>query len=297
MAGSLGNVGSAIGGAFGGPVGSAIGGAIGGSLDNKSARKKAGQTAQMIQPRRISTGKSTLRRHNGEVSLSIDPSIRAGQESFLQNVRGLRDPANAAFDEFHEGIGGLRDEVAGLRADFEGNQSAFREATLNPVRESIARGRGDLAKELGRTGVKGSFSNQAKSNFELAAGRTLSDAEAQVENQRINNLGNLLGMDADLLKAGLASETGRTTMLLALEESLKGVSTERFQQEMQALGIGQNNPGAADAAGIISNQQGVERQSNIRLAGDILSGFDGFGSSSRPQFDLSQLDSGGRSMR
>jgi len=265
---------------MGSALGSIAGSAVSSVISGKG-RKKAGRTAGLLLPPKVSTGRSSILRDPKGVDISIDPSIREGQESFLQSVRGLRGDAVGAFDEFREGLGGLRGEVSGLRADYEGNQSAFREATLNPLRENIATRRGGLEKELGRTGVRGSFANQARDTFELAAGRELTDAEAVVENQRINNLGNLLNMDAGLLKAGLTSEQGRTQLMLQLEQALQGISMDRFNQEMQLLGLpAQYQPGAAGAAGLISNAQGIQNQANTRLFGDIIGAFDNSGGSS-----------------
>ncbi|MGI9317950.1 MAG: hypothetical protein ACR2QW_11500, partial [bacterium] len=242
-------------------------GGVAGSLLSRSGRSKSKKNAGFIVPKNIRTGNSSFNTRTGVAD--IDSSIREGQETFLSNIRGLRDTTGGAFDEFQNEIGGLRDEVGGLRSEFEGNQSAFREAALRPVTDSIANRRSQLNASLDRTKVKGSFADQTRNTFESGAAGLLSDTEAKIENDRINNLGNLLNMDADLLKTGLQSEQGRIQMLAGLEDSLRSVSSERFEQELALLGLpGQFIEGNAKAAGIRSNAEGLVREADSNLIGD-----------------------------
>ena len=290
---------------MGSSIGSMIGQGIGNIVGSQKARRDAKSGTRFIKrhptvPTNITTGGgSSFNAKKGSVRL--DPSIRAGQETFLENVRGLRDSAGQSFDEFQEGIGGLRDEVAGLRESFEGNQSAFREQSLNPLRRNIANRRGALDTELNRTNVRGSFADQSRNNFELAAGRELSDQEARIENERINNLGNLLNMDADLLKASLGSETGRTNLLLSLEKSLQGISTERFAQEMMQLGLpAQYMQGLIEDIRRRDNAEGVERQADAQAFSDLIDPLrqgdnGGTNSSGGGGFDFGSMFGGGSS--
>jgi hypothetical protein len=266
---ALGAVGGVAGAALGSIAGNQIAGAVGGTKPAPGLR-------------RIGTGFSNFERrgsNNNALDISLDPSIRAGQESFLGRVGGLRDSVDPAFDFFQDELGGIRSQVQGLEADFQGNQSAFREQSLNPVRESIARGRGGLNRELGRTGVRGTFADQSRSNFELDAGRTLSDAEANIENQRIQNLSGLLGLDANLLQQGLQSEVGRNQLLLNLEQSLANVSTERFNQELSLLGLGTGVGVTPLQQAQQMNQQGIFAGEATKAIGGILGSFGGGGGS------------------
>jgi len=247
--------------------------AIGGAALNLGLAKLGSDKAAKRKsvPRFIETGFSSFDTKKGKISL--DPSIRAGQERFTRSIRDLIPETEGAFDEFDEGLEGLRGRSTGLRADFEGNQSAFREAALNPVRESIARGRGDLVKRLERTDVKGSFSNQEQASFDITAGRALSDTEAKIEAQRIDTLSSFLGLDAELLKAGLSSDTGRIALLTSLESSLRGVSSERFDQELALLGL----PAALQGGKAADNErrdssEGVVAQAATELLGTIFEG-------------------------
>lgn len=248
-----------------------IAGAVAGKAITGKGSKKAGKIAGGIVPKKISTGNSTYDTAKG--TLNLDPTIRAGQDSFLSAISGMRNPINAAYDTNDAGLAGLSDRSAGLRADFEGNQSAYRDAQLNPLREKIAGRKGELDRNLERTKVRGSFGEQARNTLSLASGRALSDQEAVVENNRINALGDFLGMDADLLKQGLSSETGRISLLASLEDSLRSVSTERFNQEMQALGLpAQFIQGNIAGASIRSNAAGLDAQAGIKLAGTVIEG-------------------------
>ena len=260
-----------------------IGGAVVGRILGGKGRDTARDLAGGIVPTKVRTPFSMLNTETGQVSL--DPSIRAGQNEFISRIRGMRDPINTAFNTFGTELGGIRGEVRNMISDFEGNQSAFREATLNPLRQRIAARGGELRRNLARTDVRGSFADQSVSNFELDAGRTLTDAEASVENQRINNLGNLLGMDADLLKQGLASETGRLSMLANLEESLLNVSNTRFQQEMAQLGLPASFiPGNAARAGMLANAEGRVAALDSELLGSVLEGIGNIRNETTPPY-------------
>jgi len=237
--------------------------------DLRKGKKQASDLARFIVPENIGTGFSNFNTKTGNIN--IDPSIRAGQEDFLTNISAFRDPVNSAFSRYDEGLEGLQARSTDLRADFEGNESAFRELTLNPVREAIATRGGALTKELGRTDVRGSFRDQELNNFGLDAGRALSDTEAKIENQRINRLGDFLEMDAGLLKESLGSETGRIGMLSKLESMLAGVSTERFNQEIRLLGLpAALVQGKMAGADILGNAQGLDNAASTELVGSLL---------------------------
>ena len=150
------------------------------------------------------------------------------------------------------------------------------------MREQIATQTGSLNRELGRTKVRGSFAQQSRANLGIDAGRALADKEAEIENQRISALSQFLEIDAGLLKEGLSSESGRLEMLSSLEESLKGVSVERFNQEMEMLGLptqyGQMLQADAAAANAATGSQGAMAS---QLLGDTLGMFTGGGGGSK----------------
>ena len=252
-------------------------GAVGNLLNRRGKKKQQSALPELIQ-----TGNSTYNTKTGVAS--IDPSIRQGQQSFIDSINnegGFKSDVTSMFDTFDSGMKGVRDEFSTLRGEFEGNQSAFRKASLAPLRENIASASGKLDRELGRTGVRGSFANQAKAGFDFDAGESLTNKEAEIENTRINRLGDFLGIDADLLKTGLTSEQGRAEMMLGLEESLKGISTERFNQEMKVLGLpAQMLQGTAANANASNAREGMFAQTMTNAFGDIIGGIgDSFGGS------------------
>lgn len=246
---------------------------------------RQGSSSGSKKPKEISTGFSSFTNYRRKPKINLDSSIRAGQKTFLTNVRGIRDMVNPAFDAFQGELGGLRDELGGLRADLEGNQSAYREAVLRPTTEAIAARRQGVFEELGKTNVRGSFRDQSITNFELRAGEKLSDVEAKIENERIGNLSRLLGMDAEMLKASLSSEQGRINMLMDLEESLKGISTERFNQEMRQLNLAMGIAPSDAQIRADQNRLGIERSFNTQLAGDILEGLGSLGGGTGAAYD------------
>lgn len=263
-------------GAAAGPVIGGVASGVAGSLITGKGKDQAGDLARYIVPENINTGNSNFNTITGQIDL--DPSIRATQDSFMENISGFRDPINSAFNRYDEGLEELSGRADEMRAGFEGNQSAFRELTLNPVREAISTRRGALDTELNRGGVRGTFADQSRTNFELDSARTLSDTEAKIEDQRISKLGQFLDLDANILKSSLDSETGRVGLLAKLENMLLGVSQERFSQELALLGLPAALVAGKDAgAGYLSNAQGLANEANVNLAGDIFGLFGGNG--------------------
>lgn len=285
----LSSIGTAVGSAFGGPVGGAIGGIIGGSLDSRRAKKKSNQIANTIIPSTINTGNSMY--SNGVTTL--DPSIRRMQDSYVSSVGDRVQDVNNAYGEYRMGLRGIQSGVDDLRSSYEGNQSAYRDAMLNPVKEALAKREGALDKELSRTNVRGSFRNQSKTNLAIDSARTISDAEAKIENDRINKLGDFLNMDADILKQGLASDTGRINMLNSLEESLSGISMDRFNQEMSLLRLPATFvSGTTQKAALQTNTEGRSRQFEDQLLGDVFEsiGNTNFGNvNNSPSYDPNEL--------
>jgi hypothetical protein len=242
------------------------------SLAGVAVSKLMSKKTKSAGPRMINTGASTYDTREG--TFNLDPTIRQGQEDYISALGGFKTGTNMMFDKFNTGLTKQQEGIDSLRSGFEGNQSAYRDAMMNPLREQIDAQSGKLNRELNRTGVRGSFADQARSNLGITAGRALSDQEAIVENNRINKLGDFLNMDADILKQGLASDKGRQDMLVALEESLKGISQERFAQEMQMLGI----PSQFAQANAINAQNansstGILGQAVSGLMGDVIGGF------------------------
>jgi len=168
------------------------------------------RSAQRIDqiPTNISTGYSSV--NNGNVSL--DPSIRRFQDE--------------SYGRLGEGITRYLGDIDSLRGRFTGNESAFRQARVNPLLQQTALRRGDLQRSIGLRGLGGSsFGDQAMTNFDLDSQRSIGDATALAERENIDALG---AIDKDRLSGvGMYSDAGMN------------LAKDRLAQELAALGIGQ----------------------------------------------------------
>lgn len=174
--------------------------------------------------------------------LNLDPTIRGIQDETLTGLRNLR---------------GTGDIFRGLSQEFAGNEGRLRNARLNPLRANIASGRGRLSRELGRTGVRGTFANQARTNFDLDSGRALGDAEALAEQDALQTQVNL----EDLAFQRDAS----------IEQLIGDVGQERFQQELQGLGLSSNTINSLLSLSL--NRAGLQDQASenrINRIGNLL---------------------------
>ncbi len=242
---------------------------IGGSAIGAILGNQAKGSAKMAVPDKIRTGFSTLDLEDGVVT--IDPSTRSALRRRRRRTEKLVPEAKRAFSRSRRGIRDLQKRSAELRADFEGNESAFREAQLAPLNEAIARREGAIDLELGRTDVRGSFAEQTRSAFQLDAARERRRAEAEIEDQRISRLAEFMQIDASFLDAALQNETSRISMLSELEATLGNISTEQFNREMALLGLpAAFLSGTAANAQIENNASGIQMQNIMDLAGDIL---------------------------
>lgn len=168
------------------------------------------------------TGYSTAL--NGRVT--VDPSIRAIQDEGLSRTKSMYGDAGAYGDEL---IGNTRS----LRERFIGNNSAYADSQLNPLRQQMATRRGEIQQNIGLRGMSGSsFGEQALTNYETDSQRALQDASSKVE---FDQLQALTGIDAQLTQQMFGKIS---TQAMINGESLD-IAKQRFAQEMQALGLGQ----------------------------------------------------------
>ena len=145
---------------------------------------------------RFSTGRSFLDPRSG--GISIDPT---GRQLNL-----------GALSRFQTGLGQTRESLVG-------QQGAFQEAQVRPLLERLETGRAGLQRELGRTGVRGTFRDRALTDFDIAAGRAEGDARALAQQRALTNIA---AIDQALL-------TGET-----------GVAQNIFNQELAGLGLSVN---------------------------------------------------------
>ena len=167
------------------------------------------------------TGNSSA--YHGNVT--IDPSIRA-----------LQDKGLARNDQLYAQTGAYGNELIGnsrnMLARYQGNMSDYANAQLNPLRQQIASGRGELTRSNSLRGLSGStFGNQSLTNYDTTTGRNLHDAQAQVEAEQIQAQTGINGQMAQNMFTQIAQQS-------ALNGESQQIAQQRLQQELAALGLG-----------------------------------------------------------
>jgi hypothetical protein len=142
----------------------------------------------------ISSGLSGVNAGTGEVN--IDPSGRALKIG--------------ALEQFNTNLGETRSSLLG-------NKGAFSDARVNPLVESLAKGRGALSRDLSRTGVRGTFRDRSLQDFDIAGNRAVGDQRALAEQESLSAINTI-----DQLSFNATSGTG----------------TDIFNEELKALGFG-----------------------------------------------------------
>ena len=164
--------------------------------------------------------------------LTLDPTIRSLQEETLSGFRSFLPKLNSGVNDF---LGDIRS----TRASLAGNAGALREARLSPLREAIARRRGELTQSTGQRGLAGSsFAEQSLSNFELDAARQIGEASALAD---ADTLSAQTGIDKDILNA-IIGKIQIEANLLGLPAS---VAQQRLQEELAAFGLGKGSEGSS----------------------------------------------------
>ncbi len=223
----------------------------------RKAQRKAkkdllfGNSVSGTDPLDISTPFSSLSAETGAVD--FDPLTRGLGLDALNTVEGS--------------LGGTRNALLG-------NANAFERARVNPLMEQLSVGRAERQRELGRTGVRGTFADRSIEDFDIAGERAIGDARAIAAN--------------DTITAVNAIDT-------ALFNAKTGVGTNLFNQELKGLGLGLdainiinglvNNfaVGAASTAGGSAAAQALIDQSQLEnLTRGIGAGLTTFGNALSP---------------
>jgi hypothetical protein len=206
----------------------------------------------------VMTGGNSQKLWNGAGGygwVNIDPTIRQIRRQTLQNLPMYRQTITGASDLY----GG---ELAGLKNEFAGNQNAFINARVNPLRAQIEQGRGNLTQGLARRDIFGSLSAQAMGNYDAATQRELGDQTAFATNEALQARQSLSGMDFNRALSSVQALQG-------LDQAQQAVVAQDLQQELASLGLGQADISAAiQAAGL--QLQTVDYQN--RMIGRGLSG-------------------------
>lgn len=163
--------------------------------------------------------------------LSVSQGGFTGTGAFEPELLGARNKFLGQTDSVRKNLSGIRGRLDSLRQEFTGNQNAFINARVNPLRASIAQQRGNLRQDLGRRGVQGSLGNRELSGFNFDAQRALGDAEALATADALTAQQGILrqqqGIDENLANMFAQDFAART-----------GVNEQLFTRELQGLGIG-----------------------------------------------------------
>ena len=192
----------------------------------------------------------------------LDP--RTGRLSLDPTGRNLR---LGGLETFGERLGETRESLLG-------NQGAFVNARVRPLVERLTAGRGALRRGLGRTGVRGTFANQALQDFDIRAGRAEGDARAIAEAETLNAI-------TALDKALFSGQAGVGQQLAGEELKALGLSSNAIQSLQQiASGLLQGTTGANVQAQTAQAAADTTRAQNLlgfigsgsEAAGSVLSG-------------------------
>jgi len=177
-----------------------------------------------------------------------------------------RDLRKNALGDFTGNVGETRNRLLG-------NQGAFNQARVNPLIETLGRGRGELSRGLSRTGVRGTFRDRALQDFDIAGERALGDQRAIAEQESLTAINSI-----DQLMFNAST----------------GVATDSFNEELKSLDFGLDtinvinslaNNLAVGAANISSsstaNANLVSQARTENITGAIGAGLSAFGNLKR----------------
>lgn len=155
------------------------------------------------------------------------------------------------------GLNTYAQNLGQTRESLLGNQGAFMQARVNPMLEQLAAGRGLLSRDLNRTGVRGTFRNQAMQNYDINAERAVADQRALATNETLNAL-NIL--DQNLFNA----QTGVGTNIQNQEMAALGLSAETINS-LKAIAANLTTGGASAgaSASAAAAQADQAKQDNI----------------------------------
>lgn len=169
--------------------------------------------------RKYSTPHSTL--ESG--ALTLDPSIRETQDVALGN-------ANTLFE------------------NFMGNRSAFVDARVAPLEQSLNERKAELRRELGRRKVFGSFANKDLTSLDSAAARELGHARSLAEFEALNagrglnqDIANIAQQRAQTELAGLGLSAQTIAQLLSLAGNISANSASGAIGSSRLEDIGNQN--------------------------------------------------------
>lgn len=125
-----------------------------------------------------------------------------------------------------------------LYAELTSNQNPFVQARTNPMRETIASGRGQLQRSQGLRGIGGSsFADSALENYDFGSARALGDASSSATQEALGTRTGVLGSMAGLNQNRLTGENQTTGTLNTLNNNRTGIANARTSRELTSLGL------------------------------------------------------------
>jgi hypothetical protein len=182
--------------------------------------KSSAKGSSSSRPGFTNTGYSSI---NGN-TISIDPSIRKIQDDALGNYASIYGDVGNATNRFLTQTNSLRDK-------YLGNEGAFMQARVNPVKQATASIYGAAQQDMGRRRVGGSsFGYSTLRDIETQGAREEADARALATNDIAGFLNTLNAQELQALNQQAQLRAQMTG------ESLQG-ARDRLLQEMQSFGL------------------------------------------------------------
>lgn len=197
-------------------------------------KKEKTKATEQASPYFRSTGFSSYDPNSRRIT--FDPSIRKLQDEGINRARGMMGELGGAVSDY-------RRSMLGTRERLRGNESAFTQARVNPIRQQSALRKGELQRGHGLRNISGSsFANQDISNLALDTATAEGDARALAEAE---NISAITGIDKDIVNSIMQKIT--------VEAQVNGYSAEvaqqRLQQELSAFGLGSDTTRTGKSSG------------------------------------------------
>ena len=246
--GLLGQLGSALGGGSGGGAGGSGGGyagLIGSLISGGASIYQARQIADSMQVQDKSTPYSSIKGSH----VTLDDSIRGLENQSLDQTNKAIDGTMGYLSQYRARSDENKDQYDKLYAELTSNQNPFIQARTNPMRETIAAGRGQLQRSQGLRGIGGSsFADSALENYDFGGARALGDASSTATQEALGARSNTLGSLAGLNQNRLTGENQTTGVLNTLNSNRTGIANSRTSRELNSLGLSSDAEAAQRAA-------------------------------------------------
>lgn len=211
---------------------------IGGSKSRSSSRSKSESS-----PYFRNTGYSSFDPKTRVFSL--DPSIRAAEDTANQRYASVYGDFGNASDRF-------LNQSSGLRSRLLGNEGGYLKAVLDPIRERFSALRGQTQQDLGLRRLSGStFANDSLRDIDTQASREEANASSLAKQE-------LIRMESALNESELSALNQAAAQRAAVTGESLDVAKLRAARELEIFKIGQNakSKGSQKESGISGSASG-----------------------------------------